>query len=175
VRQGPGERPGDALTPPDWQLELSLQYASSVVTHRSNSSDRPARAPKGINDLERQIADGGSSFARVLRHARRLRSIEERIRSRIDRDLADHFEVGALEDGALTLVSPSASWATRLRMQAPDIIRSLHSSGGEEIRKISVRVSPLSRRNPSPRRSRPLSPAARWAFDQFAELVKKND
>jgi hypothetical protein len=89
--------------------------------------------------------------------------------------LASHFQVATVRENRLILISPSASWATMLRMQAPQLIRSLQRAGQSEIEHIDIRVAPLIDQQAVKRKRRALSPAARQALDLMAHLEDDED
>ena len=96
--------------------------------------------------------------------------IEQLLRGDLDPQLAAHFQVATVRENRLILISPSASWATMLRMQAPQLIRSLQRAGYSEIEHIDIRVAPLVEQRASSRKRRALSPAAQQALDLMAKL-----
>lgn len=75
----------------------------------------------------------------------------------------------------LVLLTPTASWATRLRMQAGEMLNFLQSSGYEYLRHIDIRVAPLSRKPVEIPVRKPLSPAAEFALGLMTQLSGKDD
>lgn len=116
------------------------------------------------------ITDHGSSLGILLRRARMLTQIEQSLAGFLDPDLAAHFQVGTIRENRLILISPSASWATMLRMQASQLIKTLHHTGHTEIKHIDIRVAPLVEQRARSRKRRTLSPAALQALDSMARL-----
>jgi hypothetical protein len=116
------------------------------------------------------ITDHGSSLGILLRRANMLMQIEHLLAGFLDSKLAPHFQVGAVRENRLILISPSASWATMLRMEAPHLIKSLQGAGFPEIEHIDIRVAPLVEQHQSPRKKRTLSPAAQQALDLMAHM-----
>ena len=88
----------------------------------------------------------------------------------MDPELAAHFQVATIRENRLILISPSASWATLLRMQAAQLIKFLHQTGHTEIEHIDIRVAPLIEQHVLSRKRRELSPAARQALGSMARL-----
>ena len=84
-----------------------------------------------------------SSLSNLLERAAYLMQLESLLTGLLDPDLAAQFQVAAARKNRLILISPSASWATRLRMQAPRLISSLHAAGVRQIEHIDIRVAPL--------------------------------
>jgi hypothetical protein len=116
------------------------------------------------------ITDHGTSLGILLQRASMLMQIEHLLAGFLEPGLAAHFQVGTIRENRLILISPSASWATTLKMQAPQLIKSLHRAGHTEIEHIDIRVAPLVERRESPRKRRALSPAAQQALDLMAQL-----
>ena len=92
------------------------------------------------------------------------------VRAHLDDDVARHARVADFRDGRLTLVVPTAAWATRLRMQSVQLVRRLDEAGLDSVRSLEVRVAPLPGDAPEPRRRRQLSAAARHALRRFASI-----
>ncbi len=84
-----------------------------------------------------------------------------------------HFQVAALQQDRLVLITPNASWATRLRMHAPSMLHFLQGSGYAQLAHIDIRVAPLSRQIDQPKIPREISPAAKNALNLMAGLFKK--
>ena len=116
------------------------------------------------------FSDRGSSLGSLLQRANVLIRIEHLLAGFLEPGLAAHFQVGTIRENRLILISPSASWATTLRMQAAQLIKSLHRAGYTEIEHIDIRVAPLVEQRESPRKRRALSPAAQQALDLMAQL-----
>jgi len=116
------------------------------------------------------ITDHGTSLGILLQRANMLMQIEHLLAGFLEPGLAAHFQVGTIRENRLILISPSASWATTLKMQAPQLIKSLHRAGYTDIEHIDIRVAPLVEQRESPRKRRTLSPAAQQALDLMAQL-----
>ena len=116
------------------------------------------------------ITDHGASLGKLLQQANLLVKVEHLIAASLEPGLAAHFQAGAIRENRLILISPSASWATMLRMEAPGIIKSLHLSGYTQIEHIDIRVAPLVEPRETPRKRRSLPPAAQQALKQMARL-----
>ena len=121
------------------------------------------------------ITDHGTSLGKLLRRANSLMQIERLISGCLDPDLANQFQVATVRKNRLILISPSASWATMLRLQAPQLIRALQRAGLSEIEHIDIRVAPLAEQAASTRKRKALSPAARQALDLLAHFEDDED
>ena len=119
------------------------------------------------------IDDPDSSLSNLLERASYLMQLETLLTGLLDPGLAAQFQVAAARKNRLILISPSASWATRLRMQAPRLISSLHAAGVRQIEYIDIRVAPLPNPPAEKRSKRPLSAAAKQALGHMAHLRDK--
>ena len=116
------------------------------------------------------LNDPDSSLSNLLDRASYLMQLEALLTGLLDSDLAAQFQVAAARKNRLILISPNASWATRLRMQAPRLISSLHAAGARQIEHIDIRVAPLARQAVGTRSKKPLSAAAKQALGHMAHL-----
>ncbi len=131
---------------------------------------RKTPSGKKVFRVSEVITDHGSSMGKLLLRANMLSQIERVIAGFLDPESAAHFQVATIRENRLILVSPSASWATMLRMQTPNVIRSLHQAGHTEIEHIDIRVAPLAEQHPDKRQKRALSPAAQQALESMSHL-----
>ena len=111
-----------------------------------------------------------SSLSNLLERASYLMQLEKLLTGQLDSNLAAKFQVAAARKNRLILISPSASWATRLRMEAPHLIKSLHAAGARQIEHIDIRVAPLAPQPVETRLKKPLSAAAKQALGHMAHL-----
>ena len=116
------------------------------------------------------LGNHGSSMGRLLKRGSFLMQLQHLLSGFMDPALAANYQVATTRDNTLVLVAPSASWATLLRMQVPNLLRSLHQAGYTEIKSIEVRVAPLVEKPEKIRQKRPLSPAARQALDAMSHV-----
>ncbi len=133
------------------------------MTRLSQSGKTTQRVSEVLNDPD-------SSLSNLLERASYLMQLETLLTGLLDSDLAAQFQVAAARKNRLILISPSASWATRLRMQAPRLISSLHAAGVRQIEHIDIRVAPLVRQPVGTRSKKPLSAAAKQALGHMAHL-----
>jgi len=87
---------------------------------------------------------------------------------------AEHFQAAVMREDRLVLLTPTASWATRLRMQAEQMLRFLQKSGYGHLRHIDIRVSPLHRAPAEKKIPRQMSPAAEHAFELMSRLSSRS-
>ncbi len=132
-----------------------------------------ARFPKSgktILRVDDVISRPNTKLGSLVKRARFLIHLETLIRGFLDPDLAAQFQVVAARKNRLILISPTATWATRLRMHTPQLINSLHSVGMVDIEHIDIRVAPLVRQERVSRSRRSLSSAAKQALDHMAQF-----
>lgn len=131
---------------------------------------RVPRSGKKVFRISEVITDHGTSLGMLLQRANQLLQVERLLADMLEPGLASRFQVAAIRENRLILVSPSAAWATQLKMQAPQLIRSLQRSGHSEIEHIDIRVAPLTNQLDESRKKRDLSPAARQALDIMTKM-----
>lgn len=118
------------------------------------------------------IADPHSSLASLFHQARTLARVESLLTGYASPEVAAQFQVAAMREDRLVLLTPSAAWATRLRMQAEQMLQFLQVSGFAHLRYIDIRVAPLSREPDPPQRvRRTLSPTAELALKHMRRLI----
>ena len=91
------------------------------------------------------ISDPKNNIGALYSHARVLAKLDSLLSGFAGPELAPNFQVANFHQDRLVLIAPSASWATRLRLQATGMLCLLHSAGYHQLRHIDVRVSPLQR------------------------------
>ena len=131
---------------------------------------RLPQSGKKMRAVAEVLNDPDSSLSNLLDRASYLMQLEALLTGLLDSDLAAQFQVAAARKNRLILISPNASWATRLRMQAPRLISSLHAAGARQIEHIDIRVAPLARQAVGTRSKKPLSTAAKQALGHMAHL-----
>jgi hypothetical protein len=127
-------------------------------------------APAAIGDV---LSDPEHALGALCRHARKLARLDALLAAITDPETAAQFQVANLRQDRLILLTPTAAWATRLRMQAPRMIELLQASGYGQLRHIDIRVAPLNRQAAEPKSRRSLSPAARQAIEQLQRLSRR--
>ena len=111
-----------------------------------------------------------SSLGSLLKRGSFLMQLQHLLSGGMDPALAANFQVATIRKKVLVLAAASASWATLLRMQVPNLLGSLHQAGYTEIESIEVRVAPLIKQPVKTRKKRPLSPAAKQALDTMSRI-----
>jgi hypothetical protein len=135
---------------------------------------RSPKKPRDASHVGDVITDNKSNFSELISHAKKLEAITVLLRGHISPDLAHQFQVAAMRQDRLTLITPNATWATRFRMQSSQMLDSLKSSTWSHLRHIDIRIAPLKvESEPIPVR-RQLTPAAKLAFSLMSQLNKDN-
>ena len=137
-----------------------------------------ARYPKSGRTAVRPadvLASPATSFGSLLERAGLLLRLERLIGTLLEPELVGRVRVANLRQDRLILLTPSAAWATRLRMVAPKLADDLRRSGFTDIESIDVRVGPLPPGRPAASGAKPLSPAAREALDLMARLGTESE
>ena len=119
------------------------------------------------------LSDPGHTLGTLCRHARLLARLDSLLAEFTGPDTATRFQVANVRQDRLILVTPTASWATRLRLQAPQFLTFLQGSGYPGLRHIDIHVAPLNRPEPPSRPRRALSPAAEQALAQLRRLARR--
>jgi len=137
---------------------------------RSPQSDKPLLQ---VTDL---LSDAQSNpLGGLYRRASTLLQLERLLAGAVEPALAGRFKVASVHTDRVVLLTPGAAWATRLRMQIPQLLDSLHRAGVADVRDIEVRVAPLPVEPTLERRPRPLSAAAEQALGFMARLRAKDE
>ena len=136
------------------------------MTRLSQSGKTSQRVSEVLNNPDYSLRD-------LLEHAGYLMQLETLLTHLLEADLAAQFQVAAVRKNRLIVVSSSASWATRLRMETPRLISSLHAAGVPQIEHIDIRIAPLTRQPAGARSKKPLSTAAKQALGHMAHLRDK--
>ncbi len=138
------------------------------MTRRSQSGKKTSR-------VSEVLSDHGTSLGGLLKHASLLMQIEHLVTAFLDPGLSAHFQVAAIHGKRLVIVTPGAVWASRLKMQVPQLLDSLHQAGYTQITFIDVRVAPLVEQATDSRKRKRLSPAAQQALDLMNHLVADDE
>jgi len=116
------------------------------------------------------LSNPDSSLGGVLKRAGMLLQLQQLLAGSFDPALATRFQVANIRENRLILLVPTAAWATRLRMQAPQLLQILHQAGFTKLREIETRVAPLVGQPPAAHKAKSLSKAAKQALGHMARL-----
>lgn len=100
---------------------------------------RPDTRPLSVAQL---MTDSEGGFARILRRARAIERLGQKVSGLLDDDIAGRCTVANVRGGQLIFACTSAGAATRLRMQSQALLEQLHAVGLEEIESIEVKMIP---------------------------------
>jgi hypothetical protein len=131
---------------------------------------RNSQSGKKFFRISEVITDHGTSLGILMDRANTLMRVEQLLRGFLDSEISTRFQVATIRENRLILISPSASWATQLRMHAPQLVKRLQQSGFSTIEHIDIRVAPVAEQRTVPRKQRELSPAARQALDVMSRI-----
>ena len=116
------------------------------------------KGPKPAMTLLRGGRGQDPGIGSVLQRARHLSRLAKAIRKRLPVDLAEHALVANTRGDRVIMIVESAAWATRLRFHPTGFLAGLESPEGQPLRRVEVKVRPLSR-EPRPVRQ-PRIPSA---------------
>lgn len=125
--------------------------------------------------LSGQGTAANSNLGSLLEHAALLRQLQQLLAASLDPGLAAHFQVANIHQDRLVLLASSPAWATRLRMQAADVLTILQRRGYPELDEVEVRVAPLTEQAAPKAGKKTLSPAAAQALALMARLRAKDE
>lgn len=101
------------------------------------AENRPGNAAQSIGQL---MSGAESNFGRILKRARAISLLNQRVMGLLDPELARNCQVANVRKGCMVFVCTSSGSATRLRMQSHKLIADLHAAGLEEIHSVEVRM-----------------------------------
>jgi hypothetical protein len=121
--------------------------------------------------VDELISDPGKNVGAFYDHARVLARLDSLLTGFLSPDLATRFQVANLRQDLLILLTPSASLATRLRLQTSELLTFLHASGFRQVHNIDIHVAPLQKPQPEQKIRRQTSVAAREAAERINQLT----
>jgi hypothetical protein len=128
-------------------------------------SRKPGSKSTSVQTLMRQSNTG---LGHLLAHARVLNRLDNRLEVILDPTLSPHCQVADFRNHCLILVCSSATFATRIRMISQQLLDSFKEEGENGFERIEIRIAPVNRPQPTPRKRRGLSSAAVQALGRFA-------
>lgn len=97
------------------------------------------------------------------------------VASLLDSDSKLHCQVGNIRDGVLILYADSAGWASRLRYQAPTLLKQLQQRKGlEKLQKIELRVLPEQQKEETKQRAE-MSAEASSCIQACSESIEDKE
>ena len=140
------------------------------MSQSPHSRGTPSRVGEIISDSGKNSRKNLGAF---YDHARVLAQLDSLLSGFTSPDLATRFQVANLRQDHLILIVPSASLATRLKLQVPEMLEFLHTSGVHQVHDIEIRVAPLQKPQVEHRSRRETSAAAREAADLISHLTQQ--
>jgi hypothetical protein len=138
-----------------------------------------ARSPQnrgsGAASVKDVLSGSNSAFAMLLNQAKLLAEVESLLAGFAGQGELGNFQVAAMQHDRLVLITPTAAWATRLRMQTQAMLHFLRASGYAQLGHIEVLVAPIARQSATPKTPKKASPAAKLALNLMSNLVRKID
>jgi hypothetical protein len=142
-------------------------------------SRSPQNRGSGAVSVRDVISGSDNAFAMLLNQAKSLARLESLLSGPDSQfgsqDEPANFQVAALHQDRLVLITPTAAWATRLRMQTQAMLHFLRASGYAQLAHIDVRVAPLAREVAKPKTPKKPSPAAKLALNLMSGMSRKID
>lgn len=139
----------------------------------------PQNRGSGAVSVRDVISGSDNAFAMLLDQAKLLARLESLLSGPgsqfICQNEPANFQVAALHQDRLVLITPTAAWATRLRMQTQAMLHFLRASGYAQLAHIDVRVAPLAREVVKPKTPKKPSPAAKLALNLMSGMSRKID
>lgn len=100
-----------------------------------------------------KIIGAGGALCAIAAHCNRLERLNALVSACLAHPLDRHCRVANLEQGVLTLHSDGPGWTTRLRFEAPRLLRTLRQEPGfSALSEIRLRQPPLPTETPPPSR-----------------------
>lgn len=112
-----------------------------MAMNEGTGRKRGARAVTEIAVTEIAGADD-RSLAGLLARARQLERLDRALAEQLDARYAPHVRVANVRQGLLILATPVAPIATRLRMEAPQLLEALNAVYPGELTTLEIRVTP---------------------------------
>jgi len=118
-----------------------------------------------------------SEVAHLITQSRYLLHLTQRLKSVLDTELAPHFQVASLQHSHLVLVTSSAAWATRLRLQAHGLVAILSHQLTEfqGLKSIEVKILPARVPPTPPPQQREISPQAAANLNAMAQALGEGE
>jgi hypothetical protein len=107
------------------------------------------KKPKSVKQI---LNSQNSGLQELLHHTQRLNTLNKQLSHLLPLPLALHCTAAAVEQETLVLMVDSPAWATRLRLQSPNLIKALKDF---QIKSVAVKIQPLQKAPETTPRARP--------------------
>ena len=121
-----------------------------------------------------QVLRGSPHLQRLLRQAENLSKLQSLVYQHLAPAQREQLQLGAYEQGVLTLILADAAWATRLRYQQERLMQQLRQHAEfAGLQRIRLKIRPASDAPPEPHEERRyLSDTASQNIRQGAENIE---
>ncbi len=124
------------------------------------------KAPKSVKQI---LSSKTVGMQELLQHTQQLRQLNAQLAHLLPLPLSLHCTAAGVSQQTLTLLVESPAWATRLRLQAPSIIRGLQ---GFNIKALTVKIQPAQKAAAATSQARPkMSPDTSNLLHELAETT----
>ena len=80
-----------------------------------------------IDEILKRRQSRRSPLGRLMARAEERTAWTNQLRALLPAEEAGHYAVAGIRDGRMTILAQSASWATRLRFRAPELLPALNA------------------------------------------------
>ncbi len=94
--------------------------------------------PESINHISDK-ANGSLKF--LLDNLAKINQLDQIVKAKLNKKLAAHCRIVNYRDNRLIVAVDSASWATRLKFELPELLSSLRNDGFPGLKAIDLMVS----------------------------------
>lgn len=111
----------------------------------------------------------------AMQQVRALSALQQRFDAVLPARFRGEAKVVALEEGELRVLCANGAIASRLRLEAQTLAAALQEKG-LAVRRVSLKVQPVSTRKPAPPRNKPpLTSAARRALTSASDQMEEGE
>lgn len=107
------------------------------------------KKPKSVKQI---LNSQNSGLQELLQHTQQLSALNKHLSHLLPLPLSLHCTAAGVEQQTLILMVDSPAWATRLRLQSPNLIKALQDF---QIKSVAVKIQPLQRTPEAAPRVRP--------------------
>jgi hypothetical protein len=120
-----------------WPFYKPLKYAAKSGLTQDGTSHISNGKPTLLGDLLT-----GSRLAELVSRARDVESLHKQIKDLLPRDIAAHITGASRSEETVVVFVDSAAWATRVRFEAPELLKWLSPRFDGAVDRVQVRVRP---------------------------------
>lgn len=125
--------------------------------------------PRNIQDI---AVNNKDVLANLYKHSLAILKIQESVRLAVGQPLAQHLYVANVSPDSIIIFTDSQAWATKLRFQTQQIIHiAKQITGFNDLKSVSIKVSPLLVTTTRPGNSKSISPSTTQLLKKVAENI----